>query len=235
MFDNFGIPQEVTLKLDPSDTSAAIVLKEAGSEYGLEIDEFSSDTIVLDCGAGYGEFSVECVLKGAKRVVSFEPNPNLISYLLSNTTPFPSIEVQPSGAWIENTESLLYFRESGTASASIHEVQFDPNSKLGRERITKTVNLIDIGAYLDKVCTDFPGFEIALKLDIEGAEHEIISYLHESKRLWMVQKIWVEYHYGIKSIRDLLQNEFEIITIVEKDSAMGLMKAAKKKLLNSTC
>ena len=232
MYDNFGIPQEVTLKLDPSDTSAAIVLKEAGTEYGLEIDDFSSDTIVLDCGAGYGEFSIECVLKGAKKVFSFEPNPNLIPYLLSNTSPFPSIEVQPRGVWIENTESLLYFRESGTASASIHEIQFDPNSMLGRERVTKTVNLINIGVYLDKVCSDFPGFEIALKLDIEGAEHEIISYLHESKRLWMVQKIWVEYHYGIKLIRDQLKDEFEITTDVEKDSTMGLIKAVKKKKLN---
>jgi hypothetical protein len=105
--DRFGNPCDMNFSIDPNGTSGPIALNEAGIEYNSSITEFSADLIVLDCGVGYGEFSIECALKGAKKILSSEPNPTLVEYLTLNAFNFPEIEVHPVGVWIENVDSRL--------------------------------------------------------------------------------------------------------------------------------
>lgn len=226
--DRFGNPCDINFSIDPNDTSGPIALNEAGIEYNLSIDEFGADSIVLDCGAGYGEFSIECALKGAKKILSFEPNPTLVEYLTLNTFNFPEIEVHPVGVWIENVDSRLYLRETGTASASIHEIQFDPKSELGLERVVKQIRLINLGEHIDELVRSYPAFCLALKLDVEGAEHRIIEFLSATGRLRSIKKLWVEYHYNYQDIPSLLGMEYNSVTIEEKSLGLGLIKAEQK-------
>ncbi len=179
----------------------------------------------MDCGAGYGEFAIESSLKGAHKVIAFEPNPTLFEYLTLNTRIFPNIETHQKGVWVANSDSYLYFRKSGTASASISEIQFDPLSAIGKERSRVSISLIDLGYLIDKLSEQNTKSELALKLDIEGAEHKIITYLSETYRLQLLQKVWVEYHYEKQNILELLTSEFKYLNIQHKGTGIGLIYA----------
>lgn len=223
--DQNGKTRVFEFLIDPIDTSGVIALAEAGNEYNLKRDEFLEETVVLDCGAGYGEFSLECALKGALWIYAFEPNLTLAEYLISNTREFSNISIQKCGVWVESKDSLLYFRKTGTASASIHEVQFDPDSELGRERITEQIKLVSLGDQIAQLSIKFPLSHLALKLDVEGAEHQIIQFLADQNLLKDLHKIWIEYHYGSQEILSILSKSFSKLTVQEKGSDMGLIKA----------
>ncbi len=227
LLDNSNVAHRINFLIDSVDLSGLVALDEAGKEYSLKQNEFALETIVLDCGAGYGEFSIECALKGAFKVFAFEPNLNLVKYLRLNTSIFQSISIRPSGVWIEDKDSWLHFRISGTASASIHEIQFDPMSEIGKERIKARVSLIDLGKVIDGLATQYPHSLLALKLDIEGAEHKLLTYLSKSKRLQKLQKMWVEYHYDHQNLLDLLSPEFKTMNVYHKGSGIGLIHAER--------
>ena len=228
LIDRFGKPNDIKFSVDPIDSSGPIALTEAGQEYNLTIDEFAVDTIVLDCGAGYGEFSIECELKGARKILSFEPNTTIVKYLNSNTSNFPEIQICPVGVWIESKNSYLYLRETGTASASIHEIQFDPKSKLGLERSRQQIKLINLGSCIDETIRSYPQFDIVVKLDIEGAEHEVTEFLAATGRLRSIKKLWIEYHFGQQDIPVLLNMEYGAISLDEKSLGLGLITAKRQ-------
>jgi hypothetical protein len=79
-----------------------------------------------------------------------------------------------------------------------------------------------------KVCKDY-GFNRIdiLKLDIEGAEHKLLSYLQSTGRLQLIHKIWVEYHYEMQNIPKLLLLDFGAVSVEEKGSGLGLIKAER--------
>ena len=154
-----------------------------------------------------------------------QPNPTLAKYLTANTQNFSNISIKKCGVWIEHVDSLLYLQKTGTASASIHEIQFDPDSELGRERITESIKLVNLGDEIAHISSKFPLSHLALKLDVEGAEHRIISFLDNKNLLKDLHKIWIEYHYGTQDILRILSKTFSKLTVQEKGSDMGLIKA----------
>lgn len=226
LIDSLGSTHEVNFKTDPQDSSGPVAILEAGKEYQLTQDEFKNNTVVIDGGAGYGEFSIECALKGASKVYAFEPNPTLIPYLRENTSLFDSIQMIPKGVWVEDKDSFLYFRTTGTASASINEIQFNPNSIVAKERISVPVQLVDLGTTIDSVIEQNPGSQFALKLDIEGAEHQVIQYLSQTSRLNLLKKLWIEYHYGQQLLMNDIAPVFKFIVAEQKSPEMGLIIAS---------
>ncbi len=139
---------------------------------------------------GYGEFSIECALKGAMKIFYFEPNPLLIDYLLTNTFNFPQIKVIKKALWVNLNNSTLYFRSTGTGSGSIKETQFDPDSEQGSDRNIVEISFFENKSLVDKILNSYPKHKIVLKLDVEGVEHEIISYFSETKILTNFNKIY---------------------------------------------
>ena len=75
LMDSNGVFSSISMVLNSGDTSSKVVEIEAGREYSLTSSEFQNPTIVIDGGAGYGEFAIECAQKGAIQVHAFEPNP----------------------------------------------------------------------------------------------------------------------------------------------------------------
>jgi FkbM family methyltransferase len=147
--------------------------------------------------------------------------------LLRNTFDFPQIQVISKALWVNSNNSTLYFRPTGTASASIKEIQFDPDSEQGSDRNTIEISFFDIKSLVDKILNEYPDHSIVLKLDIEGAEYEIISYLSETKILAHFSTIYIEYHYGIQNLRNLLIQSFQEIKVEQKSNQMGLIRARK--------
>jgi FkbM family methyltransferase len=132
----------------------------------------------------------------------------------------------PKGVWVEDKDSFLYFRTTGTASASINEIQFNPNSIVAKERISVPVQLVDLGTTIDSVIEQNPGSQFALKLDIEGAEHQVIQYLSQTSRLNLLKKLWIEYHYGQQLLMNDIAPVFKFIVAEQKSPEMGLIIAS---------
>ena len=225
--DSNDIAVNIKSIVDTLDTSADVILAEGGIEYSLAPDEFKEPTIVRDGGCGYGEFAIECAIKGAIEVIAFEPNPKLVSYCQENIKNYPQITLHNCGLWTEEKNSKLFFRPWGTASASITEIQFDPESELAQDRIAVPIYLTSLKDIIIETRRKYPDYSLALKLDIEGAEHEVIKDIFESEILDQIDKLWIEFHYESQNLPSIMIAKFRVVQIEKKDANMGLIKAQK--------
>ena len=132
---------------------------------------------ILDCGANVG---VSCIyfrkLFPNAKITAFEPDPSIFSYLKTNlaSAGYHDVELIAKGVWSSNT--TLRFRSEGADA--------------GRIESGGSTNSIEIPTIRLR---DFVGDAVdLLKLDIEGAETEVI--LDIAPCLGNVRNIFVEYH-----------------------------------------
>lgn len=131
---------------------------------------------ILDCGANIG-LSVIYLKKicPTARILAFEPDPVNFELLNRNIRSFQleSVETKQAAIWKETTR--LTFQSAGSMGSSLN-----PESNTGIE-----VQSFRLKELLDRR-VDF------LKIDIEGAEYEVIRDAAES--LSSVQTMFLEYH-----------------------------------------
>jgi len=146
-----------------------------------EIYKFRADSEfpkILDCGANIGLSVIYFKsLYPQSRIVAFEPDPKLGEVLAANLESFKiqDVEVINKAVWSVNT-TLEFFSEgsdSGRLSESIE----------GASRLS--VETIRLAEFLHET-VDF------LKMDIEGAETEVLSDVNDM--LCNVKNIFIEYH-----------------------------------------
>jgi len=150
---------------------------------------------ILDCGANIG-LSVIYLKRicPTATIVAFEPDiknfdllkRNIESHKLSN------IDLRNDAVW--NEETLLTFKSEGSMGSKIaSEKKNDPSN---------LVRAIRLKNYLDRKI-DF------LKIDIEGAEFEVLRDLAD--KLSLVETLFVEYHGSFEQNGELT-NLFRILT-----------------------
>lgn len=133
--------------------------------------------VIFDCGANVG---TSCAffkkIYPQSRILAFEPNPRIAEYLRSNikNNLLENIEVIEKAVWIHN-DGIELGLESADAS-SIH-----------LER-----NKIKVGSVRLKDLLDNKETVYMLKIDIEGAEIEVLKDCGQS--LNNVKNIFVEFH-----------------------------------------
>lgn len=221
-----GPIHEVVIVGPAVDTSFAVARTEAKSEYNLTPSQFAGKW-TIDVGAGYGEFTAIAHLSGASRVIAFEPNPFVFKYLNSNVGALPAVEVINAGVFSTSGISILYYRPTGTASGSIHEVQYDPDSALAHTRLEVEVNLLAIGDILERL----PGHQRALlKIDAEGSEYEIVAAIATSRKMQLLSTIVVEYHAGIQFLEKALIESGYDVTVEAKSDSMGIIYAQLERI-----
>ena len=119
--------------------------------------------IVIDVGAGIGEFSLWCADAGA-RVVAFEPDPLAFVCLEKNTAALGTVQLYPYALWKERANLRLHgspdtsessLIEDGRANARNADVEAWP---LDRLQFMTRLAVIDF-----------------MKIDGEGVEPEILS------------------------------------------------------------
>lgn len=156
----------------------------------------SATPFVIDCGAhiGFSVLYTKLKFPGA-RIIAFEPDPKNFELLSKNIDSFnlKNVELKNEAVWIEDTE--LSFAGTGTMSSKI-----DVNSVSGTI-ITKAIRL----KHLLNQKIDF------LKLDIEGAEYEVLKDIAEE--LPNVEHLFIEYHGAFSQNNELI----EILDTVSKN------------------
>ncbi len=144
------------------------------------------DRVVMDCGGNIGAFAVYAALKGATKVITYEPEPDNFNQLVSNCRPFANI-IPYNYALIRGTAyKIPFYLTSGNNHANYSTVRFK-----GREVIE--VNAVN---FHDQLQLYRPS---SIKMDIEGQE---FSLLLEKPLPEFVKDIVLEIHFSKSYFRN---------------------------------
>ena len=168
--------------------------KEIFVEEYYRFETSSKVPVIYDCGANVG---TSCaffkLIYPQSRILAFEPSPKITNYLLRNikNNSLENIEVIEKAVWITNDEIELGLEDADGSSIHLEK----------NKTKVKSVRLKD---YLEKE-------EVVdmLKMDIEGAEIEVLKDCRES--LSNVKNIFVEFH----SYTNEPQRLSELIDVLE--------------------
>lgn len=169
-------------------------------------------TIFIDGGARVGE-SIESFITKNPNLLGcdihlFECNPNHLEKLNNLQFAYPeyNIFVHNEALWNEEGEQDFYFSVDiwGDLGCTLN--------KNKRERLDLNnpikVKSMKLSNFLDKL--DIEDY-IIIKLDIEGAEYEVVKDLLDTNKITMIKELYVEWHDnffgsdGFESLRERLQ------------------------------
>lgn len=161
--------------------------------------------LIIDCGANVG-VSVLFFKKehpGA-RILAFEPDPTIFKVLKKNVelNGLTGVELVNKAVW--TTRATIPFAMEGGASGRIGS---------GNEGNVVKVETISLRDVIDKKID-------LLKIDIEGAEYEVLKDCREKLR--MVEHLFIEYHSSEKSEQKL----HEILGILTEEGFRYHIKEA---------
>lgn len=148
---------------------------------------------ILDCGANCG-VSVAYFKKvyPKARIVAFEPDPFLFRILKANTAALDLQDVELMNCAIWHSEGSLHFISSNADTGRLISTPV-------RDAIA--VNAVPLSRYLDRPVD-------LLKLDVEGAEVEILTRTPNMDR---VLRLFVEYH-SFQEQPQRLHNLLQVLT-----------------------
>ena len=173
----------------------------------------SNNPIIIDCGSNVGvSIAYFKTIYPQSQIIGFEADPNIFSYLENNTKQFQNIELYNKAVWTENKQ-IQFFCQGADGGSIVNE--FDNTCT------TEAIRLKDVLSKYNRV--DF------LKIDIEGAETEVLKDCREELR--KVENIFIEYH----SIKKHPQNLDIILSILSENGFRyyleGLSKGQKSPLI----
>jgi FkbM family methyltransferase len=172
-----------------------------GTRYGgwwLDTTLVGPQPLLIDCGLGEDISFPTAFLQrfpGA-RVIGVDPNPRSLAYCRSHCP--AGMDILPKAFWTTAGENVVFHLPraqehlpkgadgvSGSLEASHEYVD-------GGERIeTQTVDLDTLLAHASRTECD------VLKLDIEGAEYDLLAALIDSGRIRAARQVLVEFHHGV--------------------------------------
>lgn len=171
--------------------------------------------LVLDIGANSGLFSLLCVNKGVKKVYAFEPNKeSLIN--LNSVTKNLNIEIVDKAVYTKDEDLKFYIDPTNTTIGSLSKEHLEIHASSLEE---VTVPAISLKTFIKENKID----KISLiKIDIEGAEYEIIDEL-EDEVFDVIDAFLIEYHDNNnqkvkKLINKLISKGFDIDQIRDQNS-----------------
>lgn len=149
------------------------------------------DDLVLDCGANVGDITKKFADTGA-RVYAFEPDPVAFRILQNRFKNTANVTLINKGVWDRNTHLSLYTHKDGnedeaayTVSSSIigHKVNIDAAK-------SHTIEVIDLTEFIEGL-----GRRVStIKLDVEGAETEILKKVIQKETYRLFDAMYVETH-----------------------------------------
>src|SRR5688572_6723308 len=164
-------------------------LKEIFAEEVYNIKFYSSSPKIMDCGANIGLSVLYFKNKypGAK-IIAFEPDPLNFALLKKNieSNGYLDVDLRNEAIWKNNTP--IEFVSDGTLGSKINDA--GNNKNIVSIKATRLKDLLS-----EKI--DF------LKLDIEGAEYEVLKDCADS--LHNVQNMFLEFHGYFNKINELTE------------------------------
>ena len=157
------------------------------------VKNLSSDSICIDCGANVGKVS-EIMAKTGAKVYAFEPNPLCLTQLEENCSKYKNIEIIKKGVAAQkmkckmyHNDLTLYNKEIFSQNSSI----FASKGNVNKDNYTE-IECIDLCDFIEKIDKNIA----ILKMDIEGAEFDILYKMIISGIYKKIETILVETHDG---------------------------------------
>lgn len=174
-----------------------------------EIYKFKSNVtspLIIDCGSNIG-LSIIFYKKlfPNSKVIGFEPDPEIFEVLKSNIEAlgYKNIELHNFAIWKE--DKMMDFRSEGGYSGRL---------VLPSDNSTYKVKATKLSNFIGSQQVDF------LKLDIEGAELDVVSSIE--KQLNMVNNLFIEYHAPSKESQKLSA----LLSVLEENGFRYYIKEA---------
>ncbi len=143
---------------------------------------------IIDCGANIGMSVLYFkMLYPAAEILAFEPDPDAFASLSWNTgegNGFSGVSVRNEALAGNAGRVSLYSSLSGPGDLSASFIE----SRAGGP--ARTVNAVRLSDFIDRPVQ-------LLKMDIEGAETEVLKELKDSGKLALVSRLLLEYHHHI--------------------------------------
>jgi FkbM family methyltransferase len=177
--------------------------------------------VVVDIGAYIGDTAIYFALKGAKKVLAFEPSPTIFNVAKKNirinnlqqTVDIRNLAVAEKEGWTEFAYATNWPGRSSMVLAHI--------LKSFQHQQVKTTTLTEIMKEVDHVDL--------LKMDCEGAEYQILPMALKEGNLDNIYNIVLEVHGSPQVILKILKvAQFKIAKHLSYPSGAHLISASKK-------
>lgn len=171
-----------------------------GTKYGgwwVDRGLISADPLVVDCGLGRDiSFDVEFLARFGGTVIGVDPNPESLDWCRAHCP--PEMQLQDRAFWTAPGRTLTFYlprpsellpRGADGVSGSLHDSHAYVSG--GSTRRVLTTDLAEILENAGREECD------VLKLDIEGAEYEVLAGLATRGWLSRCRQLLVEFHHGV--------------------------------------
>jgi FkbM family methyltransferase len=147
--------------------------------------------IAIDCGANIGKFTRLMAETGAT-VYAFEPHPEAYEALVRNTSRYPNVTAFNAAVTAEAGEVKLYLHKRSTKDPLTWSIS---SSLLPNKRNVDAKSYISVeGISLSKFLTRLGRPVTLLKMDIEGAEVDVLNQLLNQGLHESIEQAFVEVH-----------------------------------------
>lgn len=156
--------------------------------------------IAIDCGANLGAITRILAASGAE-VHAFEPNPDAFAHLARAVAGQPNVHLHPQAVLDRPGRLTLHLHmnyarnpERFSSGSSLLAEKRNVDAQRGIE--VEVIDLVDFIARLDRPVA-------LLKIDVEGAEYDILHAILDRGLIGRIGKIFVETHaHAIPSLRE---------------------------------
>ncbi len=166
-------------------------IRNAQREFEAACALLTHDDVTIDCGANVGQFTARLADTGA-RVYAFEPNPHAFAALKARFEGRPNVSLIQAAVNSEPGSVRLYMHKNAgedqllwSTGSSI--LDYKGNVDPGNFVETPAVDLCD---FVEKLAKPIA----VLKMDVEGAEAQILKRLIETGAYRRVKRMFVETH-----------------------------------------
>jgi len=142
---------------------------------------------IIDCGSNIGVSLLYFRLMAPQaHLIAFEPNPHTFSILSENVRKNQlNVQLHNVGLSADAGAAILYTDAADLSSQS---------ASLTKHLETKHKNLLKVEIKTERLSQYIHDTVDILKLDIEGAEGEVLEDLSQNDKLKYIRKIFIEYH-----------------------------------------
>ena len=185
-----------------------------GTRYGgwwIYGPALSRNPLLIDCGLGRDiSFPAAFLARFGGEVIGVDPNPDALEYARAHCP--PGMTIRAEAFWTRAGERLEFHMPrpasdlpkgaDGVSGSLLSSHTYAGGSRLA----VRSTSLPEILAQANRPACD------VLKLDIEGAEFDVLRALRESGELRRVGQLLVEFHHGITA-RTLQDTRAEIAAL----------------------
>ncbi len=143
---------------------------------------------IIDCGSNIGVSILYFkFLAPNAEIISFEPNPHTFAVLKQNIESNGlSVQLHNAGVAKEVGEMTIYTDKDDMSSQSASATKHLTNKQRPLEPVQ--VKMVTLSSFITEPVD-------VLKLDIEGAEGEVLEELTTTGKLHLIKKLFIEYHF----------------------------------------